>query len=61
MMKKWEICEDEICRAVVDKLYSKATDIMHRCRDAGKCVFFLDIGYILTDWKYPGVDRSKVG
>lgn len=39
-------CEDEICMTIVEKLYSKVADIMHRCREAAKRLFLFDNMYI---------------
>lgn len=59
IVKDGSITDDEICMSVTEKLYSKVTDIMHRCSDAVKCVFFFDLGHLFSEWNYPGIDIGK--
>lgn len=47
--KEAKILRGEIRLAVAERLYSKVTEIMHRCREAAKSSFFFDIGYIFFD------------
>lgn len=51
-----KILDDEIRLSVSEKLYSKVTEILHRCRDVANFTFVFDIGYIFSGWKNLGVD-----
>lgn len=50
---------DDIVPVLAKKIYSKITNVMHKCRDSGKVAFFYEIGYLFVGWSHLSLDIKQ--